>query len=277
MELLRRYPLVSALAILAGVLVLVLALEYASSAALHEKVSGTATSQGVPVQTKLLPPIPAVNPEQEYAETGARPLFIPTRRPAPVLAQANAGIMAKGQFILTGVISAGGTKIALLREKASGRVVRVEQGKDVNGITVAQIEPEQVTLTQGGDQEVVPLLVSKSAPLPGAAPMPATAAAAGGGPFAPAAAAPSPAPGANPAARPPVAVAQPAPAQPGTPVPGANPASLFGPRPGGLTPGNSYMPPADPTTGTPPTSQAAPLTPEELLARRRARRTQQSQ
>jgi hypothetical protein len=181
MELLRRYPLVSALAILAGVLVLVLALEYASSAALHEKVSGTATSQGVPVQAKLLPPIPAVNPEQEYAETGARPLFTPTRRPAPVLAQANAGTMAKGQFILTGVISAGGMKIALLREKSSGRVVRVEQGKDVNGLTVAQIEPEQVTLAQGGDQEVVPLLVTK-----GAAPAPIPAvpgAASAAGPF----------------------------------------------------------------------------------------------
>jgi hypothetical protein len=273
MDLLRRYPLVSALAILAGVLVLVLALEYASSAALHEKVSGTATSQGVPVQTKLLPPIPAVNPEQEYAETGARPLFIPTRRPAPVLAQANAGTMAKGQFILTGVISAGGMKIALLREKASGRVVRVEQGKDVNGITVAQIEPEQVTLAQGGDKEVVPLLVTK-----GAAPAPTAAVpAAAAGPFA-APAAPNAAPGANPAARPPV-VAQPVVAQPAAPPgPAANPGSLFGPRPGGLTPGNSYIPPApDPTTGTPPTSQAAPLTPEELLARRRARRTQQSQ
>lgn len=277
MDLLRRYPLICALAILAGVLVLVLALEYASSAALHEKVSATATSQGVPVQTKLLPPIAAVNPEQEYAETGARPLFTPTRRPAPVLAQANVGTMAKGQFILTGVISAGGMKIALLREKASGRVVRVEQGKDVNGITVAQIEPEQVTLAQGGDQEVVPLLVMKG-PAPAPAPAVPAAAAAPAGPFA-APVAPSAAPGANPAARPPApVVAQPAPASSATAPPGTNPNLLFGPRPGGLTPGNSYIPPApDPTTGTAPSSQAAPLTPEELLARRRARRTQQSQ
>jgi hypothetical protein len=276
MELLRRYPLVSALAILAGVLVLVLALEYASSAALHEKVSGTATSQGVPVQAKLLPPIPAVNPEQEYAETGARPLFTPTRRPAPVLAQANAGTMAKGQFILTGVISAGGMKIALLREKSSGRVVRVEQGKDVNGITVAQIEPEQVTLAQGGDHEVVPLVVAKAAAPTASSPLPAPAPA---GPFAPPVMpAPNAAPGANPAARPPGAVTQPAANPAGTIPPGVNPNTLFGPRPGGLTPGNSYIPPApDPTTATPPTSQAAPLTPEELLARRRARRTQQSQ
>jgi hypothetical protein len=263
MELLRRYPLVSALAILAGVLVLVLALEYASSAALHEKVSGTATSQGVPVQTKLLPPIPAVNPEQEYAETGARPLFIPTRRPAPVLAQANVGTMAKGQFILTGVISAGGMKIALLREKASGRVVRVEQGKDVNGITVAQIEPEQVTLAQGGDQEVVPLLVTKGvAPTP-TAPVPDAAA----GPFAaPAARMPRPAQSGRATA---CCCAAAARSHRGTRS-GWNPTSPSVP-PRRPHPGNSYIPPApDPTTGTPPTSQAAPLTPEEPRASPRA-------
>ena len=78
---------------------------------------------------------------------------------------------------------------------------------------------------------------------------------------------------ANPAARPPVPVAQPIPGQGGTPpTPAVNPGSLFGPRPGGLSPGNSSVPVADPNT-----AGQAPLTPEELLARRRARRTQQSQ
>jgi hypothetical protein len=213
-----------------------------------------------------------VNPDQEYAETGNRPLFISTRRPAPAqVTPATASAMSKGQFILTGVTIAGAMKIALLREKSSGRVVRVEQGKDVNGITVAQIDPEQVTLTQGGDQEVVQLLVAKGAAAP---PVPPQAAAPSAGPFAPSAGAapPPPAPGANPTqrAQPPVS----APAPPGAPPP-VNPNTLFGPRPGGLTPGNSYVP--DPTTATPPASQAAPLSPEELLARRRARRNQQTQ
>jgi hypothetical protein len=216
-----------------------------------------------------------VNPDQEYAETGARPLFSPTRRPAPALAQANVGSMAKGQFILTGVISAGGMKIALLREKASGRVVRVEQGKDVNGITVAQIEPEQVTLAQGGDQEVVPLLVTKGAP---AAPTPAVPAApVAAGPFA-APAAPNPAPGANPAARPPgPAVAQPPPSRrPRHRL--ARIRTCFS-APSGWPHARQQL--HSSSAGShdwhAANSQAAPLTPEELLARRRARRTQQSQ
>ncbi len=175
---------------------------------------------------------------------------------------ASASAMAKGQFTLTGVTIAGETKIALLREKSSGRVVRVEQGKDVNGITVAKIEPEQVTLAQGGDQEVVPMLVSKTAPQAPVPVPPPTAA----GPFAPVpGAAPAvPPPGANPAARPgQPAVAQPAPQAAQRDLPGQGVNALFGPRPG------SALDPA--------AKQAAPLTPEELLARRRERRNQQTQ
>jgi len=215
-----------------------------------------------------------VNPDQEYAETGNRPLFISTRRPAPsAVSPATVAAMAKGQFTLTGVTIVGPLKIALLREKSSGRVIRVEEGNDVNGIKVAQVDAEQVKLTQGGDQEVVQLLVTKGAPQAAAPPVAAASAA---GPFAPAASAtPGAPPGANPLAR---AGPPPAAAQPGQPQqPPVNPNTLFGPRPGGLTPGNSFTPTPDPTTATPPTSQAAPLTPEELLARRRARRNQQSQ
>ena len=274
MDVLRRYPLISALAIVAVLLAAVLAVELASGAALRERIAAATPPGAAVVQTKLLPTIPVVNPEQEYAETGNRPLFIQTRRPAPTQATpTTASAMSKGQFVLTGVTIAGAMKIALLREKSSGRVVRVEQGKDVNGITVAQIDPEQVTLTQGGDQEVVQLLVTKGVPTP---PVPPQAAAPSAGPFAPSGGAvpPPPQPGVNPALRtqPPVS----APAPPGAPPP-VNPNTLFGPRPGGLTPGNSFVPVPDPTTTTPPTSQAAPLSPEELLARRRARRNQQTQ
>ena len=266
--LLRRYPLISVLAVLTAVLVIVVAIEFASAAALRARAASAAPPPAA-VQTKLLPQIAAVNPDTEYAETGSRPLFTPTRRPAPAQAvAANAATMVKGQFILTGVTIVGANKIALLREKSSGRVVRVEQGKEVNGITVAEIEPDKVTLSQGGDQEVVGMLVSKAGAAPG---MPGAPASAPAGPFAPANAAPTPGQP-NPAARPALPTPQPPPNfgqqagnAPNAPV---NPNTLFGPRPGGLTP----VP--DPTTGQTP---VAPLSPEELLARRRARRSQQTQ
>jgi hypothetical protein len=271
MDVLRRYPLISALAILAALLAVVVALELASGAALREQLTTRTKPPAANVSTRLLPQVAAVNPDQEYAETGTRPLFTPTRRPAPPQAQVAATTMAKGQFVLTGVTIVGPTKIALLREKSSGRVVRVEEGKDVNGLTVAQIDPEQVKLTQGGDSEVVQMLVTKAGNVP---PPPPGAAASNAGPFAPAPGVPpAAAAGANPTARP----APPPGAVPGQPPvqPPVNRSSLFGPAPGTYTP--APAPVTDPTTATPPTSQAAPLTPEELLARRRARRNQQSQ
>jgi len=272
-EIFKRYPLIAALGIVSAVLLVVLALEYRAGGTLRERLGASGATRPAVVETKLLPPMPVVNPDVEYAETAARPLFIATRRPAPAQAQAAAApAMNKGQFTLTGVTIAGDTKIALLREKSSGRVVRVEQGKEVNGITVARIEPEKVTLTQGGDEEVVSMLVAKGASQPGVPPVPM---ASGAGPFAPASVAP---PGVNPAARASpagVPVAAPAPPQP----PAVDPNTLFGPRPGSALDPRTQPNAApgtvpDPTTATPPTS-AAPLTPEELLARRRARRNQQ--
>jgi hypothetical protein len=178
--------------------------------------------------------------------------------------------MAKGQYILSGVTIAGPVRIALLREKSSGRVLRVEQGREFNGITVALIERERVTLAQGGDREVVSLQVQKGAQTAGAAtvagpfsaPAPASAPAQPAPPSPPAESSPLSAPvnpGANPAAR-----------APG-PIPGMGGFGPFAPAP---TPAPASAPSAATATSS---DQSAPLSPEELLARRRARRTQQNQ
>jgi hypothetical protein len=250
MGLLKRYPVISALGIAAAVLIAVVAFELAGASAVRSQLAAGTPRPASAVQAKVLPPIAALDPEVAYPETGARPLLTPTRRPAPERVAAATSTIVPGQFVLTGVTIVGPLRIALLREKSSGRVIRVEQGKEVNGMTVAAIEPERVTLALGGDQEVVSLVVTKGAPAT------ATAAAPASGPFAGPAAPPPPAapPGANPAAR----------AEPSA-------ATTFGPI-------NRFAAPGQPGAGpAQPQQQAAPMTPEELLARRRARRTQQNQ
>jgi hypothetical protein len=184
--------------------------------------------------------------------------------------------MAKGQYTLQGVIAVGDLRIALLREKTSGKVIRVERGKDVNGATLSVVDPDKVTLAQGGDEEVLTLQVAKAAAAPAganaAAPAPtqpsgmfATTPQPGVGPNAPGGPVPA-AVGAGPGAP----IAPPVAPQPGTAPPGApgaaNPAqrSGFGPFQGT---------PSTPSSTTP--DAATPMTPEELLARRRARRGQQ--
>jgi hypothetical protein len=256
---LKRHPLIAALGVLAVVLVAIIAYEGASGSP-HSQLAGNGTQAVASVQPKLLPPIQPVIAEQAYPETTARPLLSPNRRPAPEKTTASASATAKGLYTLTGVTIVGPLRIALLREKSSGRVVRAEKGKEVNGVLVAEIERESVTLGPAGDQEVISLQVQKAGTAP---------AVAAPGPFAPSAVAPAPgmppevppiAPGQNPAAR-----AVPAPSTFG-PAGGLPPQPAGGPAP--AAPGGAFGPAA---------AQPAPLTPEELLARRRARRTQQAQ
>jgi hypothetical protein len=263
-ELLRRNPLIAGLAVACAVLAAIVVFEIVSGtgASTH-----AAARKAAPAEQKLLPALAATSLEQVYPETVNRPLWIPTRRPAPPAAVAQASF-ERGKYILQGVTIVGDNRIALLKEKASGRIYRIEKGRDLNGLQVAEVEPERVTLALGAEREVVELRVQRpGAPGPGqpgaAAPPPAYAP----GPFAPAGGAQ----GAPPAVPP-----------PGSPPP-VMPAGMTSPisqqtQPGPLPPTGS---PQNPAGGSNPSAAAvpqpattAPMTPEELLARRRARRNQ---
>ena len=275
-ETLRRNPLLLALAALAAALVVVLALELRLPAPASH---GAALKGARPFEAKLLPPIAARPPDQAYPEVTTRPLFVATRRPAPEAAVAQAPAMPRGKFVLQGVIVQGEQRTALLRERTSGRVHRASAGQEIEGIKVVKIEPEAVTLGLNDEREVVNLIVQKGgAAAPGA--LAAVVPGAGGGPFAPA-------PGQNPFGRPAVpgtteaaghvagAAPVPAPHQPGAPVAGA---PGFGPPvatnvPGAPSPNVTQAPTTPPAQAGP----AFPMSPEELLARRRARRAQQNQ
>jgi hypothetical protein len=107
-----------------------------------------------------LPPL-----DPSYHAVLERPLFVPTRRPpppppppAPVKPA-----MKKGQFLLVGAIITKERKIAILREVANGKVARVEEGKEINGIKLEKLEPEKATLTQWDDREDI---IMKIQPMP---------------------------------------------------------------------------------------------------------------
>ena len=249
-ELFQRQPVAVVLAAAAIVLLVVIGFETGFGWHLGPSISAGTSRPAAPFRAKLMPPLAAAAPEQLYPEMATRPLFVPLRRPAPAAEQAAASNMKKGQFVLQGVTIAGDTKIALLREKSTGHIHRIEKGHEVNGMKLADVSPESVTLAQGSDQEVLPLQVMK----PGANAHPNAI-----GPFGP--------PGAGPGF------------VPGAPTP-ANANPLAAPPPAGAVnaqgiPMQTF--PQNPTGAAVPQATTAPLSPEELLARRRARRSQQPQ
>lgn len=266
-DLLRRSPLTAALAVLALVLAAILGLEFALGG---PKGVGAPGRRVVPAEAKLLPAVAQVPPEQAYPETAARPLFIPTRRPAPEAVVAAQPTFQRGQFQLVGVIMAGATKTAILREKANGRTLRVPvNGELHSGIKVTQIDRETVVLAQGAETETVGLTVQR-ANAPGQPQAAASALVPGQGPFgggpsairppnAPVPAAPQPVPQPSGPAQFPM---QAAPNAAGAPMP------MQSNTPGGMPVQGNAANPAVPD---------AALTPEEILARRRQRRAQQNQ
>jgi hypothetical protein len=132
-----------------------------------------------PVTPALLPEYTVVGALAGHAETVNRTLFNPTRRPAPAaLADAGRSQMKTGQFILTGTSLSGDRSIAFLKEVAGGKFRSVRKGEQINGMLVAEVKPDRVRLTLGGDSEE---LVLKVAPGPKATATPTPPAATGPG------------------------------------------------------------------------------------------------
>lgn len=98
--------------------------------------------------------------EQGFSETTARPMFTPFRSPPPPPAQAKPA-MQKGQFVLLGALTTKDKSIALLRDVATGKAMRVEQGNAIKGITVSNVYPEKVILTQYDDNEELVLKIQQ--------------------------------------------------------------------------------------------------------------------
>ena len=111
---------------------------------------------------------PALLPEYKIegglagrAETVNRSLFNPTRRPAPLLAaEAGRSQMQRGQFVLTGTSLAGERAIAFLKEVPGGKARTVRQGEQINGMLVAEVRPDRVRLSVGGDSEELVLKIA---------------------------------------------------------------------------------------------------------------------
>jgi hypothetical protein len=151
-----------------------------------------AVSAPAPVAVALLPQYRIAGGVEARKETVDRVLFNPTRRPAPPAVQAagaNSAI-AHGEYALTGTTVVGDVATAFLREVKGGKSHTVRRGETLNGIIVADVQPDRVQLRQGNDVEELQLKIAHgpkstvqvAAPAPtGARPLAQAAAAAAGG------------------------------------------------------------------------------------------------
>ncbi|MDP1679956.1 MAG: hypothetical protein Q8L02_07605 [Candidatus Nitrotoga sp.] len=147
-----------------------------------------------PAVLPLQPDFVLLSLDQSYTAILARPLFVPTRRPLPpkfvprqhspssastrrlsppsppplpVPVEPPKPTMRKGQFILDGIIITKDKNIALLREVATRKMVRVELGQEINGMQVEKLDRDKITFKQGDEREEVILKIKTGPSQPG--------------------------------------------------------------------------------------------------------------
>jgi general secretion pathway protein N len=124
----------------------------------------------------------ALPPPERFAVIVERPLFSPTRRPAPPpeeMAQAepppeeplpeeeppaDAEPPPVVDFTLTGIVIAGSERYALVERHEDGRTVQVTEGGDVNGWFAVLIDPDRAVFRNGATEEE--LLLRTATPVP---------------------------------------------------------------------------------------------------------------
>lgn len=103
-----------------------------------------------------------------FLETTLRPIFVVTRRPAPVPPppEPPKPAMKKEQFVLTGTTMVPEGRFAFLLEKAANKVHVVTEGKEINGMRVRTVASDRVVLSQFDDEEILILKPTKPPGLP---------------------------------------------------------------------------------------------------------------
>ncbi|MGN6730022.1 MAG: hypothetical protein ACTHJG_09355 [Rhodanobacteraceae bacterium] len=159
----RLTPALGILAVLLAALLIALWAGVGRGAHWHDN----AAPPPLPPARAATPP-PSVPPLENFADVWEKPLFSPDRKPiaAPAGGTNNANT---GDLELTGVIMLPGLHIALLREKNSGRTLRVREGQNANGAAVVEVKPRSAVVDINGSRTELPLKVGPAPGNPGAA------------------------------------------------------------------------------------------------------------
>jgi len=107
------------------------------------------------------------DPFEVYAESLERPLFEQSRRPPAVASPEQPAPDAAAPVLsatLTGVMFSGTGSVALVTEVGASSPVRISEGEQLNGWTLVEIRPDNVTFQQAGDSVTLELIYRDNRP-----------------------------------------------------------------------------------------------------------------
>jgi hypothetical protein len=107
-----------------------------------------------------LPPEPqfAMAAIENFESVLERPLFSPSRRPAPAEEIAAPNVEQEFGYTLKGVLIDIEARIALLSHKGGAGTVRQAEGTKIDGWLLKEVEADFVVVERNGEEEIVELL-----------------------------------------------------------------------------------------------------------------------
>jgi len=112
-------------------------------------------------------------PEEHFNEVTARPLFLATRRPIPIVqttTQQASQTAALDRYTIVGIVASPAKSSAVLKGDGGGAPVRLNIGQTLEGWTLVNITSRKLTFTADGQQRILEILIrgkSSSLPQPG--------------------------------------------------------------------------------------------------------------
>ncbi|MGH8507625.1 MAG: hypothetical protein ACREVH_02745 [Gammaproteobacteria bacterium] len=154
---------VSAVTLTLGALCTVLGLIIAYELAFPlEPMEGDAATTDLPWEAPAVESDFTLPPLSQFQEVITRPLFLKTRRPAPVANAVTATQAAPNaelsKYVVTGIVITSEQRFALIRGINDNTVQRVADGQQFHGWSVRAIENEAVVFTRESEEERLPLL-----------------------------------------------------------------------------------------------------------------------
>ncbi len=134
---------------------------------IYQQLTGAPKTEALArIQPEQVPALEELPPELQFAMAAIedfesvleRPLFSPSRRPAPAEDVAASALDQEFDYTLKGVLIDIDARIALLYHKGGAGMVRQAEGTKIDGWLLKEVEGDFIVVERNGEEEIVELL-----------------------------------------------------------------------------------------------------------------------
>ncbi len=134
---------------------------------IYQQLTGAPKTEALArIQPEQVPALEELPPELQFAMAAIedfesvleRPLFSPSRRPAPAEDVAASALDQEFDYTLKGVLIDNETRIALLYHKGGAGIARQAEGTKIDGWLLKEVGADFIVVERNGEEEIVELL-----------------------------------------------------------------------------------------------------------------------